>query len=272
MEALAHRLNDTWKGFLAFQQQASGSGGPRLSTAKPCSPAPSREFLIIRNDSQPTTGNMFLTFDSILSSSPSTQATAYESYGSLDVLMGAHASRASRTPKGMGKKSWALLKNMIPFAASSTESFRDTTRQNTVNVNHSKTSLQNKANGRLDSKVPDGREAVAFQAHSFKFSLEWSGDDRTTFGRERQLCQPQLPLSRTNSLQPSGPGEETLDHSEQRDVTAGLAKYAGASLAEWDLLIIECQDFFRRRRAEGIPNDSLVETPTLGVETFRRPG
>ena len=51
-----------------------------------------------------------------------------------------------------------------------------------------------------------------------------------------------------------------------------MAKYSGRALAEWALIVIECQNFFERRKEEGVPNNKLVETPTLGVESFRMYG
>lgn len=53
---------------------------------------------------------------------------------------------------------------------------------------------------------------------------------------------------------------------------AERAKYAGRALAEWALIVAECNNFVERRRAEGVPNLKLVEIPTLGVEGFRRFG
>ena len=50
----------------------------------------------------------------------------------------------------------------------------------------------------------------------------------------------------------------------------GESKYAGRALAEWALLIAECHNFFERRKQEGVPDNSMVETPTLCVESFRR--
>ena len=49
------------------------------------------------------------------------------------------------------------------------------------------------------------------------------------------------------------------------------ARYAGRALAEWTLIVGECQSFFERRKNEGVPGNRFVETPTLGVEVFRRP-
>lgn len=48
------------------------------------------------------------------------------------------------------------------------------------------------------------------------------------------------------------------------------SKYAGRALAEWAQVVSECDSFFERRRDEGVPSDRLVETPTLGVDSFRK--
>lgn len=53
---------------------------------------------------------------------------------------------------------------------------------------------------------------------------------------------------------------------------AARAKYAGRALAEWALVVGECNNFVERRRAEGVPTLRWVEVPTLGVEGFRRFG
>ena len=48
------------------------------------------------------------------------------------------------------------------------------------------------------------------------------------------------------------------------------SQHVGRSLSEWALIVIECDSFFARRRDEGVPCDRMVETPTLGVEGFRK--
>lgn len=50
------------------------------------------------------------------------------------------------------------------------------------------------------------------------------------------------------------------------------AKYAGRALAEWGLVVIECNSFVDRRRDEGVLGLSEVEVPILGVEGFRKLG
>lgn len=48
------------------------------------------------------------------------------------------------------------------------------------------------------------------------------------------------------------------------------SKYAGRALAEWALVVSECDNFFQRRRDEGVPSDKMVEVPALSVESFRK--
>ncbi|KAG7101095.1 UPF0592 membrane protein C7D4.03c like [Verticillium longisporum] len=53
---------------------------------------------------------------------------------------------------------------------------------------------------------------------------------------------------------------------------ASTGIYTGRSLAEWGVIVAECNCFIDRRRDEGVLGLSEVEVPTLGVEGFRRIG
>ena len=271
LTTLALQLRRIWGSFLTLQDNALNSGSLRISTA-PCSPAPSRRLLIIRNDSQPSPGSMFLTFDSILSPSSSTVATAYERHSSLNNVTSAD-SRESRTSPSMGKKSWLLLKNIMPFAVSAIDPSKDITPQGAQKAKSGNAGTQSKTNDPASSKKANSSASAAFRAHSFKFSLEWINSEKSPFGKERQVYPPRLPLTSSKHLEPSDLTASDLMPLEPKGAAAGVqGKYAGRALAEWDLLIDEFQDFFKRRIAEGVPNHSFVETPTLGVETFRRLG
>ncbi|PGH35151.1 hypothetical protein GX50_01963 [[Emmonsia] crescens] len=68
----------------------------------------------------------------------------------------------------------------------------------------------------------------------------------------------------SNQYYPSG-GEGGYQH---KPLVA--SKYAGRALAEWTLVVCECDNFFARRRDEGVPSDDAVEIPILGVESFRK--
>lgn len=74
--------------------------------------------------------------------------------------------------------------------------------------------------------------------------------------------QPRTPTTKNSPL-PELPSEPAYDHLV-------ASKYAGRALAEWAHIVSECDSFFARRRDEGVPSDRMVETPTLGVETFRK--
>ncbi|CAG8246489.1 unnamed protein product [Penicillium salamii] len=79
--------------------------------------------------------------------------------------------------------------------------------------------------------------------------------------------QPTLDWPRTpttkNSPLPELPSQSSHDHLV-------ASKYAGRALAEWAHIVSECDSFFARRRDEGVPTDRMVETPTLGAESFRK--
>lgn len=271
LETLTLRLRRVWEQFLYLQETARSTGRPRISTA-PCSPAPSRHLLIIRNDSQPAPGGVFLTFDSILSPSSSTVATAYERHGSMGKLMGVDESHSSKEPPSMGKKSWSILKNMMPFALSTVDSPKDSSRHRAPKATSSQVELQSKIDGSSSSKGSNASETLAYQAHSFKFSLEWVDSQKVPFGKEQHIYPPRLPFFPSSRHDRPGFTEPAHGPFHLKGAAGVQDKYGGRALAEWDLLIDEFQDFFKRRIAEGVPNDSLVETPTLGVETFRRPG
>ncbi|KAI0394725.1 DUF1765-domain-containing protein [Xylariaceae sp. FL0594] len=51
---------------------------------------------------------------------------------------------------------------------------------------------------------------------------------------------------------------------------ARSVKYAGRALAEWSLVVAECNSFVERRREEGVLGLEDVEVPALGVEGFRK--
>lgn len=48
--------------------------------------------------------------------------------------------------------------------------------------------------------------------------------------------------------------------------------YSGRALAEWGLVVSECNSFIDRRREEGIGGLGEMEVPQLGVEGFRKAG
>jgi len=119
--------------------------------------------------------------------------------------------------------------------------------------------------------------APNYRLYCFKFSLEWAQNfernARRTTG-ERRIVSPRLPSTAQACIgaRVPGAGNEVLPKDPGAGVALGLAKYAGRALAEWALIVGECNNFVERRRKEGVPNLKMIEVPVLGVEGFRRFG
>jgi hypothetical protein len=182
----------------------------------------------------------------------------------------------------------------LPNAKALEEARRETALARTRPQMHSK-------NSSTDSETPPSTST--HRAFSFKFSLEWSqhfekpqpqhpshgglsgarGGTGFNVGPERRLSPPRLPAAAQAWLGARVPGisREILPR-DPADVEAAIvgntktgdrvarAKYTGRALAEWGLIVAECNNFVERRRSEGVPTLRWVEVPTLGVEGFRK--
>lgn len=240
------------------------------STA-PCSPAPSRCLLILRNDQPPPPG-MFLSFDNILSavsnsssgpSRPTSRDSVVLSSPSASII----ASAAAETASSGGKRRWGLLKSILPFSSSSGPS-SDSRPPAIDHVSKPQDKVQPAS---AVSGTPGPQPVTAYRSHSFKFHLEWF-ENANFPSRDRKLFPPKLPTPAQLFLESLGTVPQDNTPLRPDGATAGPSKYAGRALAEWAILVGECHNFFERRKAEGVPDNSKVETPTLSIEPFRRPG
>ena len=266
LHALHERLQEVWQDFLYVRQDAENKGIAPPSTA-PCNPAPSRQLLIIRDDIQAVPSAMFLSFDGILSSAGNAKANPYEKH-SFHTLSASNGSLGSTIDEyerssGGGKKKWGLLRSIIPFTSSSDRNAS------------TKRSGQNKKSFTpdVDSSVhlsTNNDSMVPYRSLSFKFSLEWFEKDNRSLARERIISPPRLPPL-AEEYAKAWELEASPEHPQKPSGFAiGTSRYAGRALAEWAILINECRSFCNRRKAEGVPSDQLVETPSLNVEPFRR--
>lgn len=108
-----------------------------------------------------------------------------------------------------------------------------------------------------------------FKEAYFKFSLEQVDKHRGAMPKDFHRLPPRLP-HQYQTLLDERPASRPTD--DQSTTTEPSSRYAGMALAEWHLVVNECQNFFERRKREGVPSNKLVETPTLGVESLKRPG
>lgn len=289
---LLRRLRKNWSDFLYLRDKSSTGNLLSPSTA-PCNPAPGRRLLIMRNDTQIDPDTVFLSFDGVFPSLPN-QPTAYKEHSSLAQLsqIGSPLSRLDGDhlrlvePSGSPpKKRWGLLRNILPFSSPLSDSLRledgaDTPKptsgtvtpgspaDNGEDLNGNPT--QNKA--RPTSKdAGTKQETPQHRCRSFKFSLEWI-EKPNYAGKDRRLSPPRLPMPAQMFLQSKASETDHIPDHESGTRSPECSKYSGRALAEWAVVVIECQNFFERRKAEGVPTDELVETPSLGVETFRKFG
>ncbi|OJD15751.1 hypothetical protein AJ78_04008 [Emergomyces pasteurianus Ep9510] len=330
---LLDRLGSIWNYFLFCQAKAEREFTAPLSTA-PCSPAPGRRILIIRNDYQPTS-SFFVCLDNIIPTPSSGQLSTYTGHGSLPDIE-PNKSR-SESPPPSSKKRWKSLKtifisssNLKPGEVTPTKSSYDEAELNVHNDT-------NPAEGLSEHEIQQASTKNQ-PKYTFRFSLQWN--DRARWpSKDRRLFPPSLPLpaqlflqslrtkaarhvdsaDESPSISLSGTNSDDDSDSEGAEIssisntiaTAAEAtasninmppspkpnltvvtfvsnqypdggegyqhhhpfvasKYAGRALAEWALVVCECDNFFARRRDEGVPSDDAVETPILGVEGFRK--
>ena len=270
-EALAERLNNTWASYLYLKNEAEAHDHTVPSSA-PCSPAPGRRLIIIRNDSQPLPVSMFTSFDNVISQMSSTPSLT----SSTSTPHGTITSDSIRNP---AKKRWRFMKNIIPFSTPGNARPGEVTPPGSADDSSTGASISAAVStGSSVSNTEPSRTRPFTPPHqpfSFKFSLEWL--DRPNWpSKNRRLCPPKLP-----------PPAQVLIHSRQEEMgedvnqlepkkptsdSVANSRYAGRALAEWTQVVVECQGFFERRKDEGVPANRLVETPTLGVESFRMYG
>lgn len=222
----------------------------------------------------------FLTFDAILSSASTAKSNAYVGPNAQETASPSGASRprkgAEDTNKSQdnGRKRWRLFKSIIPSSAPKDRPKTSSEKTTPTASRSSSPSRHGSTEGSASTTALNGTAgpAPSYRTLSFKISLEWSEETYSPFGgRDRRLYPPKLPLPAQISLE-SRQSDAVPDYSplEPLGVTAGPSKYAGRALAEWAILVTECQNFFERRKAEGVPSYQLVETPTLGVDPFRK--
>lgn len=293
------RLQSVWSLFKYFAQI-----DPLTSTA-PCNPAPGRRLLIIRTD----TPNFF-SGSTMASSLSDGNLTGGPRISATPVRQTPPPLDLPASGNDADKKKGGLLRSLMgyrgtettsqpprpaPYRRSSANSFtsspsrsrsRSPEKQSLEgSPNSSRESLHQSRpllsdldlpNARPRSELSRSRSMIAPSGHTqahFKFSLEFVDRRPHMVPAEMGLSPPRLPLTAQFVLQRQPGFRPDVEARRPRSAVAVSAcTYAGRALAEWTLIVNECQNFFDRRRSEGVPTAFHVETPTLGIESFRRPG
>ena len=174
-----------------------------------------------------------------------------------------------------GKGRWNILRSLMG-GSSKQNAKSKSPGPATDRENASKTTGANSANEASSSPAAAETPApaplpVTHRSYHFRFSLEWV-DKRFGAYQPMRLQPPRLPLPAQNLLMQKGINLEPVLSTPPVGAAVTSSTYAGRALAEWTFISHECQNFFDRRKNEGVPTNRQVETPTLNVEAFRRPG
>ncbi|WPH02029.1 Hypothetical protein R9X50_00488400 [Acrodontium crateriforme] len=288
LETMLFRLQSIWSQYLWFREQAARNPKFRLAT-NPSHPAPGRRLLIIRTDPQLTNSRSFLSYDGIKSppissNGLSRRISTMSTLSALETPPGSPFSASSaesvevaeKGVSGFLKKMWSSKSSskvqdlaLTPSNPASSPALSETTTRGRA-ATDSQVSLPRPSPLDLGVKAT---ELASVRNFTFRFSLEFHPNNRNVLPNMR-LLPPRLPLPAHSHLQSiselASPSHPFMAH-EPTGESRARAKYCGRALAEWTLIVSECQGFFERRKNEGIPNNKLVETPVLGVEVFRRP-
>jgi hypothetical protein len=237
--------------------------GSALPSSAPCSPAPARRLIIIRTDSQLIPPSLVKSFDKFLTPGALNQATPYKRHSSL-----LNNIPTTDSPT-QNKKRWSLLKTFLGTPGNHRPG--EVTPPGSEETTPLDPSIFDSLSIRNDTEEKQRSTTPPHRAFSFKFSLEWL--DRPIWpSKNRQLSAPTLPAPAQTLLQIHQGVTAEIKPVKPAAEDLRTAKYSGRALAEWALIVTECQNFFERRKEEGVPNNRLVETPTLGVESFRMYG
>lgn len=284
----------TWSHYLWLREDATARQAP-LPPTNPCNPAPSRRLLIIRTDKPTSVGGSFISFDGIVPPNPSSHMSSTKRFSESNSVMeiesrpnSAHSDDSGSPPTGIR----SMIRNMMtsrnrpksPVRSSSDLNLSKADAMNdaqhaALNRSPSQDRHRNTVPTTLTPADPtasprSGTAANGNPTHqncSFKFSLDFHPTAKAP-GQIR-LFPPRLPKPAQEFLQSrtsKGNGAQHLQAIEPTGTSREHARYTGRALAEWMMVVGECQSFFERRKNEGVPENRFVETPTMGVEVFKR--
>lgn len=308
-EVLSNRLQRIWGYYLTFQAKAEAELTAPLSSA-PCTPAPGRRIIIIRCDNPLSSSNVFVSLDRVVppiappeqslrdhstaeADSTESQPPQKRRWSVLKSMFGGSARSGDGSSSSDDSDSNVIDGATTPEEGTngrgnhrnSFEAVRPKTPHQPYTFRFSLEWMDRpqwpSKNKRLFAPcLPVGAQLHLQRRHSGVRESEYdtASDYESESGTEE---------SRSSSHQEKSVGGEQVKELAPFNIDQGkiltkeearcapldnlaASKYAGRALAEWAQVVSECDSFFARRRDEGVPSDRMVETPTLGVESFRK--
>ncbi len=294
LETLLERLQTNWSHYLYLREEAARKNVIAPSTL-PCNPAPSRRLLIIRTDPQVNTPSSFLSFDGLVSPKSPAEPTSmamrrtstissivdFDPRPDSSASMSSEFSIDSTRGRGIGgffknlvsSKSRSKSQGPVPRSRSALETSTPPPERSLSLQRSATDDIPSMTSAKsLGAAPPLPRPSVPNM--SFKFSLEHMPHAKPY--SVMRLVPPRLPMPAQQFLQTFSSklvaAPSLSEPTKPVGDSARHATYCGRALAEWALILGECQNFFERRKNEGVAELKWVETPSLAVEVFRRPG
>ncbi|PWW73446.1 DUF1765-domain-containing protein [Tuber magnatum] len=283
LETLLRRLRTAHAHYLRLKDKAEANKTPLPSTA-PCLPQPCRRLLIIRSDILTTPQGVLLdgviptaapitdseslprSNSSMSLASISTATSDAQSILSADIV---DATRSTDTNVSSFGRRWGAIRSVIGLksAVNSDASSPDSPELPLPRKQASSIS-SSKGSPKRESSPTQQQPARQQKKTTFKFALDWV--DRPPFGnRERRLGPARIPSA----------GQKYVDAECNVPLCVDLSgytgngsrwTYVGRALAEWVVVVMECENFFERRKNEGKETDKDIETPSLVVDSARK--
>ncbi|KAL2868269.1 DUF1765 domain-containing protein [Aspergillus lucknowensis] len=307
-ETLSNRLQRLWEYYLAIQSKADSGLAAPLSSA-PCTPAPGRRIIIIRCDNHMSPSNLFISFDTVIPPHVSSQASNSHTsraddssdtpnppkkrWNILKAVFGASRSTEELSPTSSSDESETTVSDapvpgetIVDTKWRTPDASGDPCRPRTAHQPYTfRFSLEWMDRPQWPSKnkrLYTPCLPVASQLHLQLRRSALKADDYNTSSDNATEWDPEAVIEERNRSTLGKDADTTEILAEPKksmrkkdpSLVAGdklaSSKYAGRALAEWAQIVSECDSFFARRRDEGVPCDRMVETPTLGVEGFRK--
>ncbi|KAI9367425.1 hypothetical protein BJX61DRAFT_305524 [Aspergillus egyptiacus] len=306
-ETLSNRLQRLWDYYLAVQTRAERGLAAPLSSA-PCTPAPGRRIIIIRSDNPMPPSNLFISFDRVLPpsvlgqtsgsessrtvSTPEAQTPPKKRWNIFKSVFGSSRSNEELSPTSSSDESDTTASDAPAVEEKGADATwrdpitpGDPLRQGTVHQPYSfRFSLEWMDRPQWPSKnkrlyapcLPVGSQLhLQLRRSALKPEDSDTASEGTTdseSGKDTDRGDTSAPEEGEAKAQTAAKpkASEKNDRTLAADDKLASSKYAGRALAEWAQIVSECDSFFSRRRDEGVPNDRMVETPTLGVDGFRK--
>ena len=278
LETLQARLHHTWSHYTYLCDKADREHHLRPESY-PCHPAPGRRLLIVRTDNIMSPAGSLLTFDGLMKDAniqmARRTAAAPGLIENIDLRPDSSSSNMDSDHEPSTKGLFGALKKMIgggaKKAAAKEKPSRPASREHPGAPGIVRSATSNTATtADSTTTIKPVTEKPTHRSLSFKFSLEFHPSTKPH--AQMRLFPPRLPGPAHHLLQEqSNVVSKVPGPSQPQGASVARARYAGRALAEWTVVIGECGSFFDRRLKEGVPGRKWVETPTLGVENFKRP-